>query len=110
MYILTGSRQMELQQSITQSLAGRTAIIDLLPLSLAELNKAGVQLSRDQALFYGGLPRVHANKIAPDMAYPDYLRTYVERDARQIVNVRNLSVCLLHVWGRSLTTHPLPMM
>lgn len=90
MYILTGSRQMELQQSITQSLAGRTAIIDLLPLSLAELNKAGVQLSRDQALFYGGLPRVHANKIAPDMAYPDYLRTYVERDARQIVNVRNL--------------------
>lgn len=90
MYILTGSRQMELQQSITQSLAGRTAVVDLLPLSLAELNKAGVAMSRDEALLYGGLPRVHSAKIAPTMAYPDYLRTYVERDVRQIVNIRNL--------------------
>lgn len=90
MYILTGSRQMELQQTITQSLAGRTAMVDLLPLSLAELQQAGLSQNRNQALYYGGLPRVHAGNIPPTMAYTDYLRTYVERDARQIINIRNL--------------------
>lgn len=91
MYILTGSRQMELQQTITQSLAGRTAMVDLLPLSYAELMSAGIRLTRDEALYYGGLPRVHAEAIAPEIAYSNYLRTYVERDARQIINIKNLS-------------------
>ncbi len=90
MYILTGSRQMELQESITQSLAGRTAMVDLLPLSQRELQKAGIVLSRDEKLFYGGLPRVHAQGVKPGRAYPDYLRTYVERDVRQLINVRNM--------------------
>lgn len=91
MYILTGSRQMELQETITQSLAGRSGMVDLLPLSQQELQKAGIHLTRDEKLFYGGLPRVHAQKIKPGRAYPDYLRTYVERDVRQIINVRNVS-------------------
>ncbi len=90
MYILTGSRQMELQSTITQSLAGRTAMVDLLPLSWAELHAAGFSLSRNESLFYGGMPRVHAEKTAPEITYADYLRTYVERDVRQILNVRNL--------------------
>lgn len=90
MYILTGSRQMELQESITQSLAGRTAIIDLLPLNQHELQKAGIEMTRDEKLFYGGLPRVHAQNIKPNRAYSDYLRTYVERDVRRIINVRNV--------------------
>ncbi len=90
MYILTGSRQMELQESITQSLAGRTAMVDLLPLSQQELQKAGIVLTRDEKLFYGGLPRVHAQGIKPARAYLDYLRTYVERDVRQMINVRNM--------------------
>lgn len=91
MYILTGSRQMELQQTITQSLAGRTAMMDLLPLSWQELQTAGINLSRDEALFYGGLPRIHAGQVAPEMAYSDYLRSYVERDVRQILNIRQLA-------------------
>ena len=92
MYILTGSRQMELQGTVTQSLAGRSVMVDLLPFSWDELKAAGVQLSRDEALFYGGLPRVHAEKTAPEITYTNYLRTYVERDVRQLLNVRNLLV------------------
>lgn len=90
MYILTGSRQMELQQSITQSLAGRSALVDLLPLSLEELHEAGIELSRDAAMFLGGLPRIHSRGQDAEMAYPDYLRTYIERDVRQLVNVMKL--------------------
>lgn len=90
MYILTGSRQMELQESITQSLAGRTAIVDLLPLSLEELSGANISLNRDEAMFMGGLPRIHARSQDPQMAYPDYFRTYVERDVRKIINVQKL--------------------
>ena len=90
MYILTGSRQMELQQSITQSLAGRTAIVDLLPLSLEELADANMPLSRDEAMFMGGLPRIYSWNQDPCMAYPDYFRTYVERDVRAIINVQKL--------------------
>lgn len=90
MYILTGSRQMELQESITQSLAGRTAIIDLLPLSLEELAATGIALSRDEAMFMGGLPRIHSRNQDPRLAYPDYFRTYVERDVRKIINVQKL--------------------
>ncbi len=90
MYILTGSRQMELQQTITQSLTGRTGIVDLLPLSYHELQQAGISLSRDEALFYGGLPRLHSGNLDAPTIYADYLRTYVERDVRQIINVRNI--------------------
>ena len=91
MYILTGSRQMELQESITQSLAGRSAMVDLLPLSYAELEACGIQLSRDEALYYGGLPRLYTEQIPPEIAYSNYMRTYVERDVRQLINIRNLS-------------------
>lgn len=90
MYILTGSRQMELQQAITQSLAGRTGVIDLLPLSLQELRDAGVEMERDEMLFTGCLPRVYELGLPPQQVYADYWRTYIERDVRQIVNIRNL--------------------
>ncbi len=91
MYILTGSRQMELQESITQSLAGRSAMVDLLPLSYTELKANGIQHTRDEALYYGGLPRLYAEGIPPEIAYSNYMRTYVERDVRQLINIKNLS-------------------
>lgn len=62
MYILSGSRQMELQASITQSLAGRNDVVDLQPLSIEELAETGVSLSRDEAMFQGGLPRFPSDK------------------------------------------------
>ncbi len=90
MYILTGSHQLALRQAVVQSLAGRTGLVSLLPLSLAELESAGIMPTRDEAIFQGGLPRIHARGIAPEQAYADYFGTYIERDVRQISNVRNL--------------------
>lgn len=90
MYILTGSRQMELQQTITQSLAGRTALVDLLPLSIHELQQAGIHLERDEQMLRGGLPRAYTQDMPPSLLYDAYLRTYIERDVRQIINVRNM--------------------
>lgn len=95
MYILTGSRQMEVQALVTQSLAGRSAMVDLLPLSLHELRRAGIELSRDEYMVKGGLPRVHADGVSFTHAYASYFRTYVERDVRQILNIRNLDAFVL---------------
>ena len=95
MYILTGSRQMEVQSLVTQSLAGRSGMVDLLPLSLHELQRAGIELSRDEYMVKGGLPRVHAGGVSFTNAYASYFRSYVERDVRQILNIRNLDSFVL---------------
>lgn len=90
MFILTGSHQMALHEAITQSLAGRTAILNLLPLSIAELASGGIELSLDNYLLNGFLPRIYADNLNPTKAYRNYLQTYVERDVRQILNIRDL--------------------
>jgi len=91
MFILTGSHQMELHQAITQSLAGRTALLTLLPMSLSELSEAGFELSMDQALLKGGYPRIFKDKLDPTKAYRNYFQTYVERDLGQLIQVKNQS-------------------
>ena len=90
MYILTGSHQPELQAAITQSLAGRTGIAELLPLSISEWKAAGASKGRDLWMLQGFMPRLAGNDVAPVQLYRDYFRTYVERDARQLINLRNL--------------------
>ena len=87
LYILTGSHQPRLKAGISQSLAGRTALVTLLPFSIAELREAGVELTRDEYLFRGFLPAIYDKKQSPFDAYEAYYRTYVERDVRQLVNV-----------------------
>ena len=89
-FILTGSHQLELHQAITQSLAGRTALLTLLPMSLSELSKEGVDLSTDEAIFKGGYPRIYKDSLDPTKTYKDYFQTYIERDVRQLINVKNL--------------------
>ncbi len=91
LFVLTGSQQFELMQGVSQSLAGRTALLKLLPFSLAELSPH-YSLSVDEMLFKGFYPRIYDQNIAPDQAYGDYFETYVERDLRQLVNVKNLSL------------------
>jgi len=86
-YILTGSHQPKLKEGITQSLAGRTAILTLHPLSIAELNDAGIRLERDEYIYRGFLPAVYDRNQNPSDAYEAYYRTYVERDVRQLVNL-----------------------
>lgn len=88
-YILTGSHQLQLQESVAQSLAGRTALLRLLPLSINELKANGGALDKNELLFKGFLPRIHDNGLEPSMAYGNYFRTYVERDVRQLMELRN---------------------
>lgn len=88
--VLTGSHQPALQAAVSQSLAGRTGILELLPLSIAELSDAGVKKSRDRWMFEGFMPRLYNKGPEPERLYADYFRTYVERDVRQLVNLRNL--------------------
>lgn len=90
MYILTGSHQLGLQAAISQSLAGRTGLLELLPLSLEELKEAGIKEDRDTLLSKGFMPRLYDKQIEPLTLYRDYFKTYVERDVRQLVNIRNL--------------------
>lgn len=88
-YVLTGSHQPRLSEAVSQSLAGRTGIARLLPLSLRELADAGTSLSRDEALVNGFLPRIYARNTTPFQQYLEYYATYVERDVRRLVNIRN---------------------
>ncbi len=89
-FILTGSHQFELMQSITQSLAGRTALLRLLPLSINELRQAGLDTATDWLLLAGGYPRIHAQGLPPSVVLGDYFETYVERDLRQLIELRQL--------------------
>lgn len=89
-YILTGSHQFELMESVTQSLAGRTALLRLLPLSVNELRDAGLPTGVDHLLYSGGYPRIHGQGISPSHMLADYFETYVERDLRELVELRHI--------------------
>lgn len=91
LFILTGSHQMALHEAVTQSLAGRCALLTLLPMSLSELNRAGFDLPLDQALLQGGYPRIFKDHLNPTKAYASYFHTYVERDLRQLIHVKDLA-------------------
>ncbi len=87
MFILTGSHQPKLKEGISQTLAGRTALLTLYPLSISEMAGAGLDFSRDEYLYQGFLPAIYDRKQNPSDAYEGYYRTYVERDVRQLINV-----------------------
>ena len=90
-FIITGSHQPELAQAISESLAGRTGIAELLPLSAGELKSAGIDAAkRDKMLFSGTMPRIYDSHIPATRFYADYFRTYLERDVRKILNVVDL--------------------
>lgn len=94
-FILTGSQNFSLHEKINQSLAGRIALLTLLPLSLSELmasEKAISMSSYDHLITTGGYPAIHAKHIAPTDWYPSYIRTYLERDVRQVKNITDLLV------------------
>lgn len=91
-YILTGSQQFEVMTTITQSLAGRSALLKLLPLSIEELAKAGIHLTIDQLILSGFYPRIYDAGIDPTRAMGDYVESYVERDIRQLVTIKDLAL------------------
>jgi predicted AAA+ superfamily ATPase len=91
LYILTGSQQFSLTHAVTQSLAGRTGLIRLLPLSLEELYGSSLKRQTIEAvLFKGFYPRVYQDSLPPEDFYTMYFETYVERDIRQLSQVSNL--------------------
>lgn len=91
-FILTGSSQFELIESITQSLAGRAALLTLLPFSLGELQAVGrAPASVDELLFSGLFPPVYDRPVDPTIWLQDYISTYLERDVRQILNIQDLA-------------------
>jgi predicted AAA+ superfamily ATPase len=91
-FILTGSQNFLMLEKVSQSLAGRTAILKLLPFSLEELMTEGIQPeSLEKFLFTGCYPRIFDKEIEPSEFYPFYIQTYIERDVRQIINLQDLS-------------------
>jgi predicted AAA+ superfamily ATPase len=90
LFILTGSHQPLLRERIGQSLAGRTSVLKLLPLSIAELAEAGVRQDRDAWLSRGCLPRLYRDDLPANDLYRNYYETYIERDVRQLIQLRNL--------------------
>lgn len=91
LFVLTGSTQFEMIETITQSLAGRTGLLQLLPLSLAELKGADTGSNVNETIHRGFYPRVVDQGLDPGTAYGNYVATYVERDVRQISEIRNLT-------------------
>ncbi|MBI5100374.1 MAG: ATP-binding protein [Nitrospirae bacterium] len=89
-FILTGSQQFEVMTSITQSLAGRTALLKLLPFSIEELEGNYEIPSVDRMLLQGFYPRIYDMGLNPTQAHGDYVETYLERDMRLIINIRDL--------------------
>ncbi|MGM0578371.1 MAG: ATP-binding protein [Myxococcota bacterium] len=92
LFVLTGSQQLGLLSQVSQSLAGRVGLVDLLPFTLGELQAAERAPETLEALLWRGLyPPIYDRAVDPGRWYASYVRTYVERDVRQMVNVRDLA-------------------
>ena len=92
LFILTGSNNFLLHEKIAQTLSGRIAYLQLLPLSLEELKESKkIKAGYTWHILSGGYPEVIAKKINPADWYADYITTYVERDVRQLKNISNLA-------------------
>lgn len=91
LFILTGSQHFHLTESITQSLARRTVMLNLTPFSMKELTSASrLSENPDQAILTGGYPPLFSRKVDPQSWFENYTGTYLERDVRSVINVRDL--------------------
>jgi len=90
MFILTGSHQAELHSAVSQSLAGRTSLLRLLPLSIQETRAAKINDPLDAIILKGGYPKIYAEDLHITNAYSSYFQTYVEKDVRQILQVKDI--------------------
>lgn len=91
MFILTGSQNFVLLESITQSLAGRVALFTLLPLSYEEIKITKYKpRTIEESIFNGFYPRLYDDNLLPKEWFPNYIQTYIERDVRQIKDIQDL--------------------
>ena len=92
-FVITGSEHFGLSSKISQSLAGRTAVLELLPFSYPELVRGGFQgASLEEVLWNGAYPPVHDRRVRPRSWYASYLATYLERDLRQLAAIQDLDL------------------
>lgn len=92
-YVISGSQNFLLMEGISQSLAGRVAIFNLLPLSMEELKSHESELNDyPHYLFKGFYPRIYDSELQPSEWYSNYINTYIERDVRLIKNISDLSI------------------
>lgn len=96
-FILTGSQNFLLHEKISQTLAGRVAIMNLLPFNFNELSIADAEQDFSEYIYKGFYPPIYDRIIEPTDWYPNYIRTYVERDVRQVKNVSDLNSFTLFV-------------
>ncbi len=89
-FIITGSQNFLLMENISQTLAGRIAILKLLPFSFEELNKNNLLPDKYELLIFNGFyPRLYDKQISPTDFYPFYIQTYIERDVKLLRNITN---------------------
>jgi len=92
-FIISGSQSFLMNEKISQSLAGRVAILHLMPFSYGELIQGGYDFPDfNELIFNGFYPRIYDKKIAPADFYPNYIQTYIERDVRQLKNIQDLNL------------------
>jgi hypothetical protein len=96
-FIITGSNQFSLLESVTQSLAGRAGIIKLLPLTIAETTLFGCNYNVNEFILNGFYPGIYNHKTESYKTYRNYYETYIERDLRQIINLKELKKFQLFV-------------
>ncbi len=102
-FVLTGSRQFEVMEVVSQSLAGRTAMLKLLPFSIDELRAGGRIRGNDDLIHRGFYTRIYSSGLDSNRVFSDYLSTYVERYVRQLSQIHNMSlfercISLCAVW------------
>ncbi len=90
-WVLTGSQHFALVAKVTQSLAGRTAMLQLLPLSYEELRAGHPSNDADAQVLRGGYPRLYDQPIQPSAWFADYVMNYIERDVRQLLEIGDLA-------------------
>lgn len=89
-FILTGSQQLMLMEKVSQSLAGRTFILKLLPFSKQEIIQKNPDMSLEDLLFTGGYPKIYDKDLPAQQWLSQYFQTYVERDVRELLNIGDL--------------------
>jgi predicted AAA+ superfamily ATPase len=102
-YIFTGSQNLLISKHVSQSMVGRTALVNLLPLEFTEIRRTRPTMILEQAILTGGYPAIYNDDIDPSYYYDSYVSLYLERDVRDLIHVSNLSLfrkCMLLLAGR----------
>jgi len=89
LFVLTGSNHFSIMEKVTQSLAGRTGILKLLPFSLSEIAQS-IGNSSDELMYRGFYPQVHTRNLSPTKIYRNYYETYLQKDIRQLIQIKDL--------------------